>query len=248
MTKEEIEKSYSKRFEEIENMLNFIKKNESKIEPKIKPSDKHTADLKKSLNIQKASTILLLYNLMESTVSKAFNNIIDDIKDNNVSYTDVSKPFQKIWLNCNYQDVFDVSASFKTYKNRTEKILENIFSNESNESSDFLLFSNLITPWQLTGGNIETTQIKKLCKNFDVTFNVPQYVSDNASILIDIKNKRNQLAHGDSSFEEIGVAITTADLISWTQEVDAYLKLLIQVTTDFVHEKRYYSRGKVEPI
>ncbi|MBS0977423.1 MAE_28990/MAE_18760 family HEPN-like nuclease [Levilactobacillus brevis] len=228
MTDNLLEMQYSKRLNEIKTMMDFIDR--MLLLPRLTPT------FQMSLNIQKSSTALLIYNLMESTVSTSFTNILDSIVDNNVSYADVSEPFQEIWLDLNFMDTFDVSSSFTSYRNRTQKIITKILNNKS---TNFLSFSNSVTQWQLPGGNIDAEQINKLCKSFGISFKVPIEISRDAGVLKTIKDKRNQLGHGDYSFDEIGRSITVEDLRSWTNEVDEYLKCLISAITVFIDNRKY---------
>ncbi|MDV2911068.1 MAE_28990/MAE_18760 family HEPN-like nuclease [Pediococcus acidilactici] len=226
---------YEKRCNEINCMLNFVKELDN--QPEV------DEDEASALNIQKASLIIMLYNLVESTVSLNFMTIFDNIIDNNIGYTEVSPQLRDIWLELNYNDMFDKSSSFQSYLNRTSELINNI---TNNNNQNILLFSESKVEWQLPGGNLAARSITKLCKKFGITLNIPSEVNSKAGILEDIKNKRNSLGHGDKSFCEIGTSVTIKDIESWFKEVTDYLNHFTEQISEYVSNKGYCNKNVVD--
>lgn len=221
---------YDTRKNEIDCMLSYLSQQYS-----INDIDSSSTTSKSITDIQKSTIILMLYNLLESTVSLSFQSILDDIQDNNISYERVSTQFKEVWLDLRYSDVYDKSASYETYRKRTHDIVDKVIDDKDTALS----FSSANSTWQLPGGNMDLKEITSLCKKFGIRFYLSPEVSRNGGILKNIKDKRNQLAHGDFSFEEIGNKITINDLIIWKKEVTSFLGEFTTLINKFIQQQAY---------
>jgi DNA-binding phage protein len=60
-----------------------------------------------------------------------------------------------------------------------------------------------------------------------------------------IKNKRNDLAHGNKSFAEIGKDITVEELLKIKEEVTAYLEQILNNINQYITGQDYLDKSQI---
>jgi hypothetical protein len=60
-----------------------------------------------------------------------------------------------------------------------------------------------------------------------------------------IVNKRNDLAHGNKSFAEIGKDITVEELLKIKDEVIAYLEQILNNINDYITTQNYLDKSQI---
>src|SRR5690625_1881065 len=77
-------------------------------------------------NIMKSNVTLMLYNIIEFTVSGLIDEIYDAIKQEKLSYIEVNKDIQKIWRKSFLRVTLDPNANHNTFLLKNEEIIESI--------------------------------------------------------------------------------------------------------------------------
>jgi hypothetical protein len=98
-------------FEALEQLDEDLKESHSRSS---ESSQKYKQD--KFLKILKANALLMLYNLVESTVLNGMNEIYDKLNADGVTYIAVSEKIQKIWFSYKFRQVYDQNANYASYK------------------------------------------------------------------------------------------------------------------------------------
>ena len=218
---------FDKRKDEVENYFSFLailddentrlkyKKDDNLVEEKI--SDQLQ-------NILTANGFLLLYNVIEATIRHSILEIYYAIEDNGISFEQLSDSLKKIWVEQSTDNLKEGNFKPDTLRDRILKITESILTKETiSLSKDKLDFS----------GNIDAQKIRELATRYG--FDTP-YDGRN---LVTIKNKRNHLAHGDSTFSKIGKDFTVRELEDFKDETLAYLADVINKIENFIVQKKY---------
>ncbi len=220
---------FTKRKEEVSEYFSFLKilnMNDSVSLEYKDPVDKTNKNFPIERRLQTifiANTFLLLYNLVESTIRNSITEIYIKIKEDKVSYQNLSGQMKKIWLR-------------KTRKSLVERGRNNGIEGEISGIIDNIIKKEII---ELTindtriSGNIDAQRIRELAKEngFDI-------VKD-GSILKNIKEKRNFLAHGNQTFDDIGKNITYKDLDKYREDTFSYLTQVIQNIETFIEKQEY---------
>ncbi len=220
---------FTKRKEEVGEYFSFLKilnMNDSVSLEYKDPVDKTNKNFPIERRLQTifiANTFLLLYNLVESTIRNSITEIYIKIKEDKVSYQNLSGQMKKIWLR-------------KTRKSLVERGRNNGIEGEISGIIDNIIKKEII---ELTindtriSGNIDAQRIRELAKEngFDI-------VKD-GSILKNIKEKRNFLAHGNQTFDDIGKNITYKDLDKYREDTFSYLTQVIQNIETFIEKQEY---------
>ena len=215
----DVENEYYKRLSEVDlyfDMLVMLDKGNCKILCTDIIGVKSEKEIDASLSmILKANGFLLLYNLIEATIRNSINAIFDSVHSKNLTFKDLTDNLQKMWIkqeikNIKHEDIFSLS----------KKILEN----------ELLRFKAECIK---IDGNIDAQKIREIAKQFGYQ------EAKNGRDLFDIKNKRNKLAHGESSFTDIGKDCTVRDLIDFKNNTKCFLDVVLKDIEDYIDKEGF---------
>ncbi|TAF76155.1 MAG: hypothetical protein EAZ53_04460 [Bacteroidetes bacterium] len=182
------------------------------------------------IDIFRSTAYLLLYNLIESTIYNSITSIFDSISDNNVKYFEMIEEVQKYWLNNLYKhdEKKKKETIIETFMNIANQIFNNTIELASNEIS--------------YGGSLDADAIFKTAKSMKIEIGNIHRVYDkgiHGQSLVDIKNKRNWLAHGEKTFTEIGSISTYSQLVDAKDNVKIFLKEFINSVETYIKNQHY---------
>ena len=126
--------TYDSRKKEIENFLElmkFLEKKENEREDgKSKFSEffyPETGGIhltyQSLINILKSNVSLMIYNIIEYTVTNLIDSIYDEIRVNHLSYIDVNDSIRNLWRKTILRSVNDPNANFSTFLRKNEEII-----------------------------------------------------------------------------------------------------------------------------
>jgi hypothetical protein len=168
----------------------------------------------------KANGLLLLYNLVESTMRNAIVAIFDELKNQAISFDQLKPEIKMIVL--------------KNVKNRSpEEINLRI-----NQISTDIIIATFYSK-KLFSGNVDARLIKKIAQKYGFSYQTDFAKTKNGKNLEDIKDKRNDLAHGDKSFKEVGQGKTIEDLLEIKEEVIEYLRQILLNIAIYLENQEY---------
>lgn len=181
--------------------------------------------------IVRANALLMLYNLVESTLVNGIEEVYSVFRQDEVAYSQVRHEIKEIWFNYRFSNAYDKKAHFDTYKKTAEKIITSIMLNEPLELDR-----------KATGisGNLDADSIRDVCKKHGIQFKSPEECHGGAK-LRKVKEQRNQLAHGTLSFVECGRDFTVRDLHEIKMEVEKFLSGFIDAIESYYDNKEYLS-------
>ena len=101
-----------------------------------------------------------------------------------------------------FNQVYDKTAHYNSYRDKAAEIINAIMRNEPIEmdrkATDI-------------SGNLDADKIRQICSDHGITYTIDSACRGGVA-LEDVKNKRNQLAHGTTSFAECGRYYAIDDL------------------------------------
>lgn len=169
--------------------------------------------------ILKANGFLLLYNLIEATVKNSIDAILDSIHSKTVTFGDLSENLKKIWLK-QESNGFDPQKGPGKILLIAKAILEN----------EMLTFKKDCIN---ISGNIDAQEIRNILKQFGGN------EIKNGRHLKTIKDKRNNLAHGEFTFSEIGKDYTIQELIQYKNEAKDFLLNVLSEVQDYIDNQKF---------
>lgn len=185
-------------------------------------------DLRKVL---KATAFLILYNLVEGSVTSALNEYFNSFSSKRQKYKDF-KPFIKTaWIKYKYkrfenhkpEDI--VTLIENLFEEIIEIIPKEIRDRQNNTSTfiyDYNAYISEIGKSEISG-NIDARKIRELSALYG--FGLP--TQDQCDSLVKIKNNRNKLAHGENTFTDIGRE-SIEDLIFIKDESVGFLRSVLK--------------------
>ncbi len=179
-------------------------------------------------NMQKclrAEAIIVLYNLIESTFSNCVFYVFDNIKDEKLHYENLISELRNVW--------FREKIHSKLSLDNARRISKNIADTLSSELMEFKELPSDIS------GNLDLRKIIFLSKKIGIPLGRIPDVDRTGEILLSIKNKRNDLAHGNKSFSDVGSFLTYNELEDYKERTLGFLEFLIRKFQIFVSEKKF---------
>lgn len=181
---------------------------------------------------------LQLYSLVESTVTRCLDAVIDTIIANSYKPQDLSNSFRSEWVRFIARTHTDL-----TYENRLKYALNlcDQLVNTRSITSSFKIEKG-------GGGNWADEEIYNLIvKRLKLTWTVDEQVQnaikrpfrDDEGALKSIRNFRNNLAHGSLSFSECGENVTVSDLRNLTRLTADYLRAVVDCFKTSIDNREY---------
>lgn len=181
---------------------------------------------KRLFKIMKANFLLMLYNLIESTMTNGFRELYKAINDEGAAYKSIIHELQLLWADYEVSQIYSPTTLRQTYVKRMQEVAD-IVANEQKISMEV---SNLDAE-----GNLDARKIKKICDHHGIRYTL----SANGDCLYTIKTKRNSLSHGDLSFSECGRDFTIEDLCQMMDETFTFLSDILKGMKEYEVKKKY---------
>lgn len=224
---------YMERTEEINYYFEIIKPLEDdKMVLFLAKSKSYTQISKKEqfFKILKSNFLLMLYNLVESTIINGLLEIYEKIKENDCSYQEVIDEIQDIWINWKIRDVYgNSSTKLITYKNKIKEMILCIANNTPIDLSKNSLDIK---------GNLDARKIRQLCDEHRIICRM----RTKGEKLLRVKSDRNKLAHGDVSFSDCARDLTVNDLEKMKDDVFLFLEDVLDGMQTYYNRDLYKRR------
>jgi len=221
-----VDSDFNKRKDEVNEYFSFLEKLNNENIKLNYTKENATEEFIISTKLQRifiANTFLLLYNLVESTIRNSMVTIYNKIQDDEIIYNDLSEKIKQIWLHKNGKR-FSIYSSDNTIEVNLQNIINDIINNEI-----VMLTKDDIH----ISGNVDAQEIRKLADKIGFE------VSSNGRHLVDIKEKRNRLAHGEHTFHDIGKDFTYNDLNTYKETTFIHLEDVINKIKKFIDDEKY---------
>ncbi|MDD3252666.1 MAG: MAE_28990/MAE_18760 family HEPN-like nuclease [Lachnospiraceae bacterium] len=181
------------------------------------------------INILKSNVSLMIYNIIEYTVSNLIDSIYDEIRINHLSYIDVNESIRALWRKAILKAANDPKANFNTFLRKNEEIIDGILNNSIIE-----MHSRNTLP----AGNLDGKTIKETFElhGIQVKTSSRYYRPD---ILEGIKESRNNLAHGSVSFVDAVRTDSIEDIKHNEEFAVAFLEELIETVETYLSQQNF---------
>lgn len=185
-----------------------------------------TIDNGRFLRILKSNFLLMLYNLVEACVVSGMMEIYERLKDSRSGYGDLISEIRYIWSNYEIGKVYSNLAGKSAYEERVQLIINHVI-----ESQPITLNKDALG----ISGNLDARAIKKLCDKHGIRY----VASDDDGCLRIVKDKRNNLAHGDESFGDCARDMSLSDLEHIKDEVINFIRCILDGMKEYYDNKLY---------
>jgi hypothetical protein len=227
-------KEYKIRVEEIEKFFVFLEGIDSiethKISKLILPNKEFLKIDRGLQKILRSYSFLLLYNLIESTLSNGILEIYDNIHDEKINFRTITDEFKKIWIESKSKRLSDAKN-----ESNIQNILKSIIS-DCNDLNEISFDKHRLS----ISGNLDFKTIEKIRIKYGFKSPIPNKDRKQLiSFLNLIKTKRNYLGHGNESFTKASELKTYRELSHMKTEIIIYLDSLVSSIDDLLSIKKY---------
>ncbi|MCK0154900.1 MAE_28990/MAE_18760 family HEPN-like nuclease [Alcanivorax sp. S6407] len=179
-------------------------------------------DLEKTL---RASAYLMLYNLVEATMTNAIDAIHLHIAGEQVGFDELKEDLRRIAI---------------------KGLRKAVSSSTPSELLDVGVPISSALIWlgfdkkDLFSGNLDGRLIKDTAKEYGFELvNHDKTASRDGARLLNVKTKRNELAHGGISFEDCGQDTSVDELVAIFDEIKVFIKAVLDGVSDYLSSKGY---------
>lgn len=137
----------------------------------------------------KASAMLMIYNLMESTVTNSIESIYDHLREQNIGFSSVDEHLMEMILKCAKK--WNPKKLVVTMRANTLDLAVAAFEKD-----------------EVFSGNVDSRKIREVWDDYGIS----RTSGYDVDALLEVKSARNDLAHGAKSFSELGKSLTASDL------------------------------------
>ena len=163
----------------------------------------------------RASSILLLYNLMESTVTNAIEAIFDELQSQGIHFDDCREEVRRVVITNLKQH--NPGEIMPVLQRLTTDIIVKTFKKD-----------------KVVSGNVDAKRIRDISDEYGIS-----RPSVDGNDLLTVKTTRNDLAHGSKSFAEVGRNFTISDIVRIKDRVIAYLAAMLTNVTASIQQQHY---------
>lgn len=208
--------------DEINDFLELIKflDKTSKIVDETESSYSINDSLKDTL---KGEVFLLLYNLIESTLRESITHIHEVLKGEEIHFNQLRPEFRKEILN----------------RAKSDKIGINNLCQSTAVDISIQLLAATFRANIIFSGNIDHQEVCKQAKIYGFKTESDYGETKHGVSLKLIKDKRNDLAHGNFSFSEIGKSYSVEQINEFSKEVFNYLDSITTHISNALIQKDY---------
>lgn len=186
------------------------------------------------LKILKSNAILMIYNLVESTIMGGIIEIYDNFQQRGVTYSQVRREIQDIWFSFKFNQVYDKNAHYNSYREKAMEIINSILSGE------IIMLNRKATD---ISGNLDADKIRQVCNDHGISYHIDPGCRG-GFVLTDVKEKRNNLAHGTTSFVECGRNYSIEDLQKTKDETILFLQSILDGMKDYYDHQQYLQHAQ----
>lgn len=189
-----------------------------------------TPEVSLASSVIRSNVKIMIYNIIEFSVTNLIRAIYDRVEDEQCSYAEVSEHLRAVWHHTRMRDALSKpTANNNTAEQVSKKMLDHAVANTA---------LRLNVRHAIAGGNLDGDKILQLFDTHGVSVHASK--SDyRANELKDIKDRRNDLAHGSVSFEDAGSQTTTSELAELLDHVDSFLSQLRKDVIDYLDAQEY---------
>lgn len=172
------------------------------------------------LHLLRAGTYLILYNLVEASARGAIDAIHDDMTANGTSFADLTPKLRR-----------EVIKGFK----------RNADPDKHEDLKDLpvdIIAASFDVEHRFSG-NVDAKLIRKIGSVYGFSCEIEKEWTHKGADLLTVKNHRNDLAHGDKTYDEAGRLSTARELIAMSLRTTGYLEEILQNIATYVKDKKY---------
>lgn len=193
-------------------------------------------NLKKRIDVEltailKSNLILLLYNLIEATVTNCLMAIHNSICNGNCKFSELSEELKSIFIDYYFKNINSNKLNEENLALHLKAMI-NIWAYNDIVSLSYDEYTKFKTG-NTFSGNLDSKEIRKIAKKYGVEFDLE------CSEIRKIRDCRNKLAHGEITFIECCNLFTPQYIRNLKEKTINHMDNFVLAIEDFVNNKKY---------
>ncbi len=157
-----------------------------------------------AVKVFKGAGFLVLYNLVESTMTNGIVAIFDELKQKKVRFESARAEIRAAAI-----------------RNMRRNGPDDVHARMTDVALDLLTIS--FKPSTLFSGNLDARKVRDAAEEYGFESATDAKITKDGTILLNVKTNRNDLAHGDKSFAEVGREHDGLEMSKIKAQVVSYL-------------------------
>ncbi|MFZ6711608.1 MAE_28990/MAE_18760 family HEPN-like nuclease [Undibacterium sp. TC9W] len=226
---------FEERAEEIALYFNFIyeiidRRAMLSLTPPFSTANPELRDLKHIpsdvIDTLKANGFLLLYNIVEATITRAVQAIYMDIEKHDHHFDELHPLLRK-----------HIASTFRRDDDSYKRIIES-----THPISKSIIRAGFEAS-RLFSGNIHHKTLKEFADKIGFSVDTDGEKTRGGKRLTNVKNRRNELAHGNMSFLACGKITPIEEILEIRNEVISYLEEILDNIEEYLNSKKYLEKN-----
>lgn len=173
--------------------------------------------------VLKSSHVLVLYNAIEATATEILERIHEIISQE--SYSDLNPELRRLW------------TDFFFCKQAEKKRFDSLEATVRGETR-FPQLKDFLHQINLYSGNLDARTINSVLKRYGIGV----ITTPNQHKLLEIKNKRNRIAHGEEMFKEACRHLTVTELKSFQNACFDVIDSFLEQASEYLSTRKYAAK------
>lgn len=187
-----------------------------------------TLDARDVLHSMKGAALLMIYNLVEATTREAFRELYQAAKVADAPFQALRREMQDAWIQQRTTTIMDPLATRDTLRRTLGDSIRDAFRVPVRFQVDALF----------EGGNLNHQRIHALCRSHGFALE-PDPACRGGVSLESIRKARNDLAHGNATFEEVGRRTPLEEISRMKDESVLFLRALMDAVENHVQQRGF---------
>ncbi len=177
----------------------------------------------------KATSFLLIYNLVEAAIRSALGSLYETMKSEGCKCEDLREEVRSVWIDQQFRGIDRHSASLRTYQDTAKELVSHVVNQV------VVAMDSQHLP---TAGNLDAEKVRVICHRLGIPVETPPDALGGAD-LATVVAQRNHLAHGVLSFRECGRAFTVDQLRETKEQAVVFVRGILENIQKYIAEKAY---------
>lgn len=185
-------------------------------------------------NVVKAATYLVLYNHIEATMREIIISIHDEIDSTNTKFRELFIKIQK-----------KVFQRLRSKQLKLDDIFQTLDGYPTPTDLHLKLHNMALDPQALFAGNISHGKVVEIAKTYGIYIGKKTKTPTKRQIIMGtVKKHRNDLAHGNSTYGEVGANISIVELKEHVTEATEYIEGLCKYIDKYLKDRKYLAANQ----
>ncbi len=191
-------------------------------------------DLEKGIDSEwvktlKATSFLLIYNLVEAGIRSALGSLYETMKREECKCENLREEVRSVWIDQQFRGIDRHSASLWTYQEAAKKLVSHVVNQVVVAMDSELLPA---------AGNLNAKNVREICHRLGIPVATPPDALGGAD-LANVVTQRNNLAHGNLSFRECGRDYSVDQLRATKEQAVVFVRGILENIQRYITEKAY---------